>query len=921
MQYLFHARRIKVEWHVFKKFFIIATTLLFGNWISGFSQLPNEIKISGNYRNVAISSFLDELENKYGVKIFYNPDLLKDKVLNQIFENTLLTTALEKALNETSLLFVVVQPGSIVIMPKEAVATAIGKIDSRTTGTDNLIIIGKPEDISKVKHPEIKGTILDGKTGEPIIGATILIKELANGTATNIKGSFQFNLSPGIYTIVVASVGYEEKKINIKVIGNGTLNAELFEKSIKLDEVIISAQKADRNVRSNQISLVELDRKALKQLPSVFGEKDIIKSFTMMPGVKSVGEFGSGINVRGGSNDQNLFLIEGVPIFNTAHVMGLLTSINPDAVSSATLSKGYIPPSFGERVASVMDIQLKEGNFKEFHASGGVGVLDSRLMFEGPIIENKLTFIVGGRASYSDWLLKQMPDINLQQSSAKFYDFNAMMNYIVDSKNKLSLFGYASKDQLKYGNELNYGYGNYLGSFIWAHNFDRNFNFNLILAYSNYLVGKDDLSNEFLKNRINTGIIYKSVKWNFTYSAIAKNTIDFGIQGIGYLNNPGNRGPLGTKSIIAPYKLDSENAYETSIYLGDKFELNDIISINAGFRYTGYFLVGPYQINNYKQGASLSEQSIISTTNYKNGKLADKYLNLEPRGSIKILLNDESSLKISYNRNYQYLSLISYTSITTPDDIWKLSNRYLKPIECNQYALGFFRNFKKNTIEASVEVYYKDLKNLVDYKNGAQLSMNPELETALVNAEGKNYGIEFFVKKNSGKLDGWISYTYSRSLRRTQNPYPEETINNGNYYNSSFDKPHDFTISTTYHFNRRIRFAGTFNYASGRAVTLPELEYFVSDNWVIKYSDRNKYRLPDYHRLDLSISIDESLRIKKLWKGSWTFSIINVYARKNAFSVFFKRTDNFGNDTRMFGLYKLYIIGQPLPTLTYNFTF
>jgi hypothetical protein len=385
---------------------------------------------------------------------------------------------------------------------------------------------------------------------------------------------------------------------------------------------------------------------------------------------------------------------------------------------------------------------------------------------------------------------------------------------------------------------------------------------------------------------------------------------------------PGKQTPLNQKSIIPAAELSHDRAIENAIYFNDKWEINNIFSLNAGLRYSVYSKIGPGLVFNYQQGRTKLPVTKTDSIYYGNNSIIQIYNHIEPRVAFKVQVNETSSVKLSYNRNNQYISLISNTSVSSPDDIWKLSDKYVKPIDCSHYALGYYNNFKQNMIETSVEVYYKSLKDLVEYKNGAKLVMNRNIETELIDANGKNYGIELFIKKNAGEIDGWISYTYSRSLKQTIGMYPDEKVNNNQYYPSSFDKPHDITLVGTWHINRRMRLASNFNYSTGRSITLPELKYDFYGQTVLQYSDRNKYRLPAYHRLDLSFSVDESLRIKKKWKGSWTFSILNVYARKNAYSVYYKKeTPTADNNYQTFNLYKLYIIGIPLPTFTYNFIF
>jgi hypothetical protein len=885
------------------------------------AQFTNEILINGSF-DERYSDFFNEIGNTYRITFYYKTEWFKTLSVKEVYENITLASVLGEILQETPYTFISMQPNVVVFLPKDEVATILNRSSFESSESNNVQVIGNHEDIGKVKRPEIKGTIIDGKNGEPIIGAIIAVQNGNYGSTSDVKGNFSLSLSPGVYNLIFSSIGYEQKTYSIKLIGNGDLNVELFDASIKLDEVIVSAQRSDRNVIGNQMSMVELDKKSIRQIPPLFGEKDIIKSLTMMPGVKTVGEFGSGINVRGGSGDQNLFLLEGAPVFNTAHVFGLLSVISPDAVNNVSLYKGYIPPSYGERVSSVMDIQLKEGNFQKLHGNGGIGLLNSRLMLESPIITDKASIAIGGRTSYSDWLLKKMHDINLRTSSAQFYDIFGNISVLANRKNKMVLFGYASKDMFRYSNEIMYAYSNYLGSFLWDHNYNSRLSSKLTLAHSRYQMDKDAIDSEYEKNRISLGIRYSSFKMDFSYNPQASHSFNFGTQIIYYSLNPGTRQPLDNKSIVKNTTLHQEQGIETAVFAGDKYDLGEKLSIQAGVRFSAYAFLGPNQINRYQPGGELSPNTYSYSKSYSTGAIIQKYFNLEPRASLKVLLGETNSIKLSYNHNVQYLNLISYTSIATPDDVWKLCSPYNLPTKCDHYAIGYFQNFKHNAIETSCEIYYKRLNNLIEYKNGAQISMNELLETALIPAKGTNYGIELLLKKNTGTFEGWLSYTYSRSLKQTTGKFDSEQINSNHQYPSSFDKPHDLTFIGTYHHNKRLRVTCTYNYATGRAVTLPEVRFKIGDKEYVNFSDRNKYRLPYYQRVDLSVSLDVTLYLKRKWKGSWTFSVINVLARKNAYSVIYKETEpTASNNFNRFGLYKLFIIGQPLPALTYNFIF
>jgi len=887
------------------------------------SQSLDSIKITGNFKNTPFLQFLDDTEANHKVVFYYEREWFDNLNIEQDFAATPLPEALNLILSKTPFLHEILPDNVVVFMPKEKVAIVTGKMDILVSEISNsLTVIGNVSDIGKYRRAELRGRITGGKNNEPIVGATLRVNNTTHGTTTDFNGYYAITLPTGLFSLSISSVGYEESEYQVKLISSGVFDIEVPEKSIKLEEVKIKARRADRNVASNQMSIVEMDRTTIKQLPNSMGMKDILKSMTMIPGIKSVGEFGADINVRGGGGDQNLLLIEGVPVFNIAHIFGLVSVINADAVGNVSLYKGDIPAKFGERVSSVMDIDLKKEKLDKVRGGGGIGLIDSRLTLEVPVIKNKLSVMASGRANYSDWLLNRMPDINLVNSSAKFYDGNMLLNWTINNNNKVSAFYYQSYDKFNYNNQIDYQYGNRLMSLKWNHNFSNNLFSVFSLNRSNYNITKFDKNNEFEFSKTLSTLDYSSAKLNFTYTRFAGHTFDWGIQSILYQINPGELLPLDEASVILPQKLRIEKALENALYISDQYDISDNWSINAGLRFSLYSYLGPNQIYTYLPNISRSIYTIVDSTIYKSNENIKTYSCIEPRLSVKYQIDKTSSVKMSYNRSAQYISLISYSSIPTPDDRWKLSDPNVKPILSNQIAAGYFRNFSQNTLEASVEVYYKKLNHLIEYKNGATINMNPILEASLLDAQGQNYGIEFYLKKNSGRFDGWLSYAYSRSLKKTKGVFSDEQINKNGSYPSNYDKPHELTVMCSFHANRRWRLSANFNFATGRSITLPEYKYYDGKNWAIYYSDRNKYRLPDYHRLDIAISFDETLRLQRRWKSSWTFSLINVYRRHNAYSVFYrKQTPNAFNDYRSFSMYKLYIIGKPFPTLTYNFIF
>ena len=859
------------------------------------AQQDDHVRVSGNFKKVPMISAFQNLESHYPVKFYFKKEWFARDTVEAVFEGSSLTDAARLLLNGKPYTYKIIQGNQVIILPRTEVAMLVGQMMNYSDNEaldKSFILIGALEEFGKHKTVQLTGTIRDGKTGDPVIGAVIQVDNLQQGVVSNTQGEYKLIITPGIYTLMVSCVGFEKNQYQVKIMGDGKLDMELFDKSIALEDIVIYGDRVDKNVSSYQMSLVELDIRSIKQLPSTAGGKDILKGLTSMPGVKSIGEFSSGINVRGGGEDQNLYLYNGAPLFNTSHVFGLSSVINPDEVDKLTLYKGHIPAVYGERVSSVIDIRTSELAPVRIRIKGGIGLYDAKLMTEVPLYKDKVFFNIGGRVNYSDWILHQMKDYDLQNSSASFYDLDGTLHVIM-RRGRIFLSGYTCHDEFRFASEVKYDYGSRLGSFNWNYPIGSNLASYLSLSYSQYDVTKDDISTNLLQSRTESGITYKGLKYRVKYGGIQHHTMDAGFSFIRYDIQPGEQYPLNDYSMVEPKSLESEGAYEGAVFFTDEFTANKYLTINAGIRISGY-----------------------------NNPEAETFYGFEPRLSTKFQLNDKSSVKMSYNRSFQYLSLISYTSVSTPADIWKLSDDNIKPLEANQFAIGYYRNFLNNSIEASVEVYYKGLANVIDYQDGASLEMNGNIENELINAGGRNYGIEFLFKKTSGKVDGWISYTYARALRKTSGTKTEEMINNNMWYPSSYDMPHDLSIVSNLHLNKRLQVSANFSFTSGRPITLPEYKYFTGHEVAVFFSDKNEYRIPAYHRLDFTLSYDESLRVNKKWKGRWSFSLLNVYGRKNAYTIYYKKEDpSEENDYNRYSLYKLYLIGRPVPTISYFFIF
>ncbi len=892
--------------------------LLGGLIIILFNQAVNsQTNRQGTY--LSIDQLTDQLQQKYSVEFFYKPVWFEMKSFLSTILNLPFEEVLEKIENETDLSIVTVDSVLYIFVPLKSTP----KPATELKRTDELMV-GNPDDYGKYSKATVQGKILDGQNGNPLPGASVFIDKLKLGVTADKNGNYHFKVPVGEYTIRLTFMGYDENTQKINLVSNGYLDLKLYEKSIHLGEVIVTSERPESNISGTQMSYVRFDARSIKELPVTMGVTDIIKSITLMPGVQTIGEFGTGFNVRGGSADQNLILLEDVPLFNSSHLFGLTSVVNSDGISSVTLLKAGISAKYGERASSVMDIRFGANDPDKTTVKGGIGLIESGLYIETPLLNKKISLLVSARSSYSNWLLHSIPDVDLMNSSAYFYDANAFLTYNINTNNKINIFTYLSNDRFGFSKTTNYQYSNLLASLKWKHTFNNKLYFNLVAGLSDYHynVSESDTSRPWEAYKIYSSLQYKNLKWNFSWFPKDKHSIDFGINAALYTIKPGELDPLSSVTTINRIVIQQEQAIEYAVYLTDNFALSPKLTLDLGVRYSLYTYLGPNKVYVYQPNSPKTPESIIDSTMYGNFKPICNYSGLEPRFSLRFSISDNSSVKLSYNRIHQYINLVSNTAVMTPSDVWKLSSPNLKPLICDHLAVGYFRNFKNNSIETSIELYYKILNNAIDYKNGAQILLNPYLETDLLNVKGKNYGIELSIKKNSGRLTGWASYTLSRSLERTTGIFEVEKINNNQLFPSNFDRPNNLIINLNYHISRRWRFGSTFTYSTGRPVTLPEYKFDYQNYQLLYYSDRNKYRLPVYNRLDVSITLDESLKIRKKWKGSWTLSIINLYGRKNAYSVFYKKEEHMvGYELKQYDTYMLYIIGIPFPTLTYNFTF
>jgi hypothetical protein len=759
----------------------------------------------------------------------------------------------------------------------------------------------------------LNGKIQEARNGEAVIGATIAIKGTTTGTAANEYGFYSLTLPAGSYTFVVSAVGFAAQEFVFELKQNTVQNFQLAEETTTIQEVVVLAEgeEVDKNVISSEMSVTKIGIKELKKMPALLGEVDVIRNIQLTSGVSTVGEGAAGFSVRGGNIDQNLILLDEAPVYNSSHLLGFFSIFNADAVKDVKLLKGGIPAQFGGRLSSVLDVRMKDGNAKHFQASGGIGLISSRLTLEAPIVKDKISFIVAARRSYADLFLKASDDKQLSKNDLYFYDLSAKINYRINSKNTVFLSGYLGQDVFNLGSTFTSAYGNGTATLRWNHIFNNKLFANFTALYSNYnySLGVPEGGFSFVWT---SRLIDYSVKADFTYYFSPKSTLTFGGQGILRTQKPANVKPATDASSIASFGLENRKAGETAVYVSHDYQFSPKFSVQYGLRYSAYALFGTGTFYDYK-GAVGQRLTPTNPKTYGNFEPVAEYQNLEPRLSFRYLLNDKSSIKASYNRTAQYLQLISNNAASTPADLWTLSTKNIKPATADQFALGYFRNFKNNMYEASAEVYYKNMNNLVDYINGAELLINKDLEAELLYGIGRAYGLELSMKKNTGKFTGWVSYTLSKTQQKT------EGVNRNEWYNAKYDRTHNLSVVAMYKLSTRWSLSANFAYSTGIATTVPNSRFQLGDTPIVQHNtneDRNNFRVPDYHRLDISATLES--KKKRRWQGEWVFSIYNVYAQRNPFTIYFRQNDK---NPQQNEAVRLSVLGSVLPSVTYNFKF
>ena len=774
----------------------------------------------------------------------------------------------------------------------------------------DTLIVGEADALPR-EQVAVSGTVRDASNSELLFGANLQILETNAVFSVDQKGMFRFSVPPGSFTLKITFLGYQELVKQLLVHGDGNLDLLLTPQAEALQEVVVSTEDPRANIQNTAMGVNRLSIKSIEALPPFAGETDILKSLVLLPGVSSVGEASSGFNVRGGSSDQNLVLLGGVPIYNPSHLFGYFSAFSSEVVNSVTVFKGGIPSRFGGRASSVVNVELKKGDLQQWSGNLSLGTISSQASAGGPLIKDKVSLLIGGRISYSNWILGTIEDPDIRNSSANFFDGNAIVHYRINNDHNLVYSFYQSGDRFQLLERNEFQWYNQLHSLEWTSAFSEKLLLKFSAGQSTYDFRVRDFA-QFDNFRYDSDISDRLARVEFNISFSATNVLSLGGSAKRIEINPGNIDRLTDDSGILPAALEPEKATELAGFVQHEVEIGKNLGLIYGVRFNYFTNLGPKTVYQYAPFETRADENIIGQTSYADGAAIASYQGLEPRLSLRYTINDKTSVKLGFNRLIQNIGLISNTTSIAPTDIWKLADSHIQPTRTRQYSAGIFRNFAQDTYEFSLEGYYKSIDNIIEYKDGAALFLNPTIETQLLSGIGEAYGVELYVRKNSGKLTGWLSYTYSRSLNRVIGSYPEESINGGNWYPSNFDKPHDLTTVLEYPLHRNWKFSAIFTYSVGRPVSYPVAKFDYLGQTLAYYEARNDQRVPDYHRLDLSLTFNFDSSIKVLG-GDWILSIYNAYGRKNAFSVFFD--DIPGSPPQAF---RLSTLGVPFPSLSYK---
>ena len=889
--------------------------------------------VACHYNDMPFQDFCSDIFRKTGIYIFYLENNVKELRVSLNTDSITVLAAVREALRGsgldatdwhgnilvTSSLKILKQlPDFNQILPlsdaQEIIKPIITEseeryLTGRKPGAIQTITVGRAGTSRGNTRAKVLGRVLDDETGEPMSFVTVYITETKSGTLTDINGFFTIMLFPGKYNLLAEYLGYEKEKLILDLISEGSMTIRMNSTAIQLQEVVVSTERQD-NIRVKEPGVDKLSVKTLKTLPMMLGERDLIKVSGTLPGIISAGEGRPGLNVRGGGSDQNAFYLNKIQIYNTSHLFGFFPAFNSDIIKDFSIYKGFIPAQYGGRLASVFNITTLQGNKKRVTARASISPIAGSLTMEGPVKKDTSSFIISARTSYSDWLLSRVKDTTLNSSSANFNDFSGGFNWDIQ-KTQISLFGYHSYDHFSLSDISSYSYSNNGASLIIGQTFTNSLRGEFSLIASNYSFSTTDrqeipsaYQHSYRLNQYEANAIFK-------HSANDKNSLDYGAGIVFYNLDRGKVVPYGTESLRNEVNLGTEKGMESSVFITDSYDITSWINLTMGIRYTLYTPMGPAVVYNYTDGAPKDPRYIEDTLTFNNNTPITWYHEPDLRASLNIETDKNGSVKLAFNQMHQNIFMLNTTTTIAPNTQWKLSDYHLLPSRSNQMSLGVFRTIPNNSLETSVEVYYKRTNNYPEFKDGADFLNNPNVETSVLQGDQRAYGLELYLRRSRRKLEGWISYTYSRSFIQVNGEHSWNRINNGEEYPANFDIPHSFNLVLNYYLTRRLIFSTILNYQSGKPITYPESVFYMNGSPYLDYSKRNAYQIPDYFRSDFSLTIEGNLRKEKLIHSSLSFNVYNATGRMNPYSVYFK-TEN--------GTIKSYqytVIGVPIFTVTW----
>lgn len=859
-------------------------------------------------------------------RIYYPTEELGELIISFTAEQRPLLEFIREALLQTNWKPVQDYDGAIYITRDQPIETNIGvkqasQLSPKTTGTSSveipienrMFVIGDQEKKART-NAVVSGYIRNVYSGEALIGINVSVDGGKQLISTNTYGYYSVVLPEGRHELLVTGAGMKSTRRQIQLYSSGQLDIELEDAVANLTAVVVTADK-NSTTRGLQVGTNRLSIRAIKQVPVVFGETDLLKVVLSLPGVTSVGEASNGFNVRGGSADQNLILMSDATIYNPSHLFGFFSGFNAELVKQVELYKASIPEKFGGRLSSVLDIQLQDGNAKRWSGTAGVGPLTSKAAVSGPIIKDKLTLSAGARTTYSNWIMRQLPEKEFRNSRGSFYDANVRLSFTASKKTSIYLTAYTSDDAFRFNADTSYQYGNKNINLKWKQQFNPKLTgvFTIGTDHYNYrILSRENDESAF---RLKFSINQYFTRNDFTYTLSNKHTLSAGITSTYYTIHPGAYSPEGEGSLVNPVNIEAERGLESAVYLGDQFAITSRFSISAGIRFSLFQNFGPRTVYNYSPGMPKDSTTVVGVDQIAKGQLVQKWSGPEYRFSARYMLNENSSVKLSLTTTQQFIQMLSNTVTVAPLDIWKLSDRYMKPQKAIQLAAGYYYTLPSSKWELSVEAYIKRMQHVPDFKSGARLLLNDQLETQLINTRGKAYGAELLLRRAEGRLNGWFAYTYSRAFLQQDDQLAGETINNGQYYPANYDRPHNVNMVGNYRFSHRLSLSVNMVYTTGRPITLPIAIFTQGGVNGLLYSDRNKYRIPDYFRTDISFTIEGNHKLNQRFHNSWSFGAYNVLARENPFSVYYVQQQG-----RING-YQLSIFGTIIPFVSYNIRF